>query len=65
MDRGDLTLLVLFDLSKAFDYVNPKGILIVLFQLGFSIETVTWFYSYLSKRSQSIVNDRNQPLNFL
>ncbi|CAD6222023.1 GSCOCG00005289001-RA-CDS, partial [Cotesia congregata] len=47
IDRGELTLLVLFDLSKAFDYVNPKVILVALFELGFSIETVTWFLSYL------------------
>ncbi|CAD6216503.1 GSCOCG00011342001-RA-CDS [Cotesia congregata] len=65
IDRGELTLLVLFDFSKAFDYVNPKVILVALFELGFSIETVTWFLSYLSNRSQSILNDQNHPLEFL
>ncbi|CAD6206569.1 GSCOCG00010051001-RA-CDS, partial [Cotesia congregata] len=31
--------MVLFNLSKAFDYVDPKVILIALFELGYSINT--------------------------
>lgn len=65
MDNNKLTLLVLFDLSKAFDYVDPKTILIALFELGFSLEVVAWFFSYLSNRSQSITSDQGIPINLL
>lgn len=65
MDRGNLTMLFAFDVSKAFDYVDPKVILIAMVELGFSIDTITWFYSYLSKRSQSIIDDCSVPVEFL
>ncbi|XP_044575217.1 uncharacterized protein LOC123259023 [Cotesia glomerata] len=65
MDKSKLTILVLFDLSKAFDYVDPKDILTALFELGFSIHTIVWFFSYLSDRSQSILNDLGTPIQLL
>ncbi|XP_044593197.1 uncharacterized protein LOC123271009 [Cotesia glomerata] len=65
MDKNKLTILVLFDLSKAFDYVDPKIILIALFELGFLVETIIWFFSYLSNRSQSILNDLGTPIQLL
>ncbi|XP_074096374.1 uncharacterized protein LOC141525708 [Cotesia typhae] len=60
-----LTLLVLFDLTKAFDYVNPKVILKTLVELGFSYDTINWFFSYLTNRSQSVVNEQEIPVGFL
>ncbi|XP_044585968.1 uncharacterized protein LOC123266005 [Cotesia glomerata] len=65
MDKNKLTIIVLFDLSKAFDYVDPKIILIALFELGYSMETIIWFFSYLSNRSQSILNDLGTPIQLL
>ncbi|XP_044598357.1 uncharacterized protein LOC123274679 [Cotesia glomerata] len=65
MDNSKLTVLVLFDLSKAFDYVDPKNILIALFELGFSMETINWFFSYFLGRSQSILNDLGTPIQLL
>lgn len=65
MDKNQLTILVLFDLSKAFDYVNAKSILIALFELGFSMEVIIWFFSYLSNRSQSLLSDLGTPIKVL
>lgn len=65
MDKNQVTILVLFDLSKAFDFVDHKVILISLFELGFSVEVINWFFSYLSNRSQSILNDHGTPIELL
>lgn len=65
MDNNKLTLLVLFDLTKAFDYVDHKVILRTLVELGFSIETITWFFSYLTNRSQSVVDEQGIPVGFV
>ncbi|XP_044584959.1 uncharacterized protein LOC123265327 [Cotesia glomerata] len=65
MDTGKLTLLVLFDLTKAFDYVNPRVILSTLIELGFSVKTISWFFSYLTNRSQAVLNDDGLPTEFL
>lgn len=56
-NKNQLTILVLFDLSKAVDKVDTNVILVGLYELGFSIEVINWFFSYLSNRSQSITND--------
>lgn len=65
MDCSELTIIVLFDLNKAFDYVDPKVILKTMFELGFSLNTITRFHSYLSQRSQSIRDENSVPLEFL
>ncbi|XP_044583970.1 uncharacterized protein LOC123264615 [Cotesia glomerata] len=65
MDTGKLTLLVLFDLTKAFEYVNPRVILSTLIELGFFVKTISWFFSYLTNRSQAVLNDDGLPTEFL
>lgn len=65
MDNNKLTLLVLFDLTKAFDYVDHKDTLINLVKLGFSFNTIKWFYSYLTNRSQSVIDNMGSPAEFL
>lgn len=65
MDKNQITVLVLFDLSKAFEYVDHKVILISLHELGFSLEVISWFFSYLSNRLQSILNERGTPIELL
>lgn len=55
IDNDDLTFLLLFDFSKAFDYLNSEVILITLFKMGFSIESIHWFRLYLSDRTQSVL----------
>lgn len=65
MNTNKLTLLVLFDLTKAFDYVNSKVILSTLIELGSSVKTISWFFSYLTNRSQAVLNNDGLPTEFL
>ncbi len=61
IDNGDITLLVLLDLSKAFDSVNHNILTDKLDSLNIN---TSWFKNYLSNRSQSVKLDkiRSQPL---
>jgi len=54
MDKKMMTLLVLLDLSKAFDCVHHKLLLTKLQYLGFSDAVVNWFSSYLCDRLQRV-----------
>ena len=45
MDRGELTLLILFDLTKAFDTVNHTLLLNKLRMLNFDDNVISWFHS--------------------
>ena len=55
IDRGFVTVLVLFDFSKAFDSLSHSVILTCLRDLGFVDTALRWMRSFLSDRSQSIV----------
>ena len=57
VDNPCVTILVLFDFSKAFDTVSHLKLLIKLRKLGFSDEALKWIFSYLTGRSQAVVND--------
>ena len=50
-----ITLLVLFDFSKAFDRVSHKLLLNKMHSFGFSLATIEWFESYLTNRRQSVI----------
>ena len=54
MKRGELTLMVLADLSKAFDTIKYKTVLTKLNRLGFSNEYLTWTVNYLIGRRQFV-----------
>ena len=56
MDRGQITLLGMFDLSAAFDTVD-HAILLKRFDVSFGIRgnALNWFASYLYGRSQQVL----------
>lgn len=55
MDKREVTSLILFDYSKAFDRVHHGLLLAKMHWLGFSISTLNWFRSYLSGRMQRVI----------
>jgi len=57
IDRRQVTPLILFDFSKAFDTVSHKLVLGKLRALNYSDRVVRWFASYLSGRSQAVRSD--------
>lgn len=54
-DERQVTLLVLFDMSKAFDCVDHMILLDKLRTLGLSSGTCDWFKSYLTGRRQAVL----------
>ena len=61
IDRGEVTALVLLDLSAAFDTVDHQTLLDVLHR-RFAVDStpLQWFKSYLTDRSQSFFVDGAQ-----
>ena len=57
MKRGEVSLMVLADFSKAFDTVCFKTVLTKMHALGFSNEFLTWMVHYLSDRHQFVQTD--------
>jgi hypothetical protein len=63
MDIGNITILVLLDMSAAFDCVSHSTLLNVLTSIGVSGEAHRWFHGYLSNRQQcSIVQGSRSTL---
>ena len=54
MDRGNVTAVILLDLSSAFDTVNHTILLNTLRSLGVKGQAYEWFKSYLSCHSQAV-----------
>lgn len=63
IDNGLVTVLILFDFSKAFDSIDHAKFLMILKKLNFSNDTIRWFHSYLSNRRLSVINPPNAPSN--
>ena len=57
VDMGRVTILVPFDFSKVFDTVSHSKLLIKLRGLGFSHVVLTWVHSYLTDRTQAVVDE--------
>ena len=59
MDRGEVTLAVMADFSKAFDTVDYKTLIEKLHKLNFSKKSLKILASYLSNRFQYVqINDK-------
>ena len=54
MDSRRLMLMVVLDLSEAFDSLKHAILLVKLQSLGLSHSALEWFRSYLSERSQYV-----------
>ena len=54
-DQGITTQAIFFDISKAFDRVWHKGLLLKLNSLGVRGKLLEWFQDYLSHRTQIVV----------
>lgn len=65
LELQKLTILVLFDFSKAFDMVPHLRLLIKLRTLGFSDSALTLMFSYLSGRSQAVIDENGNCSEWL
>ena len=54
MDKQKVTVVVLLDMSKAFDSLNHDILWLKLQDIGLSSAALTWFSSYLSNRFQAV-----------
>ena len=52
MDEKRISVVVLLDMSKAFDSIQHDNLLSKLHVLGVSASTLAWFKSHLSLRKQ-------------
>ena len=65
IENGMVTLLQLFDYSKAFDTIKHHALLISLRRLGFSAQALNWIHSYITGRTQAVVDDEGNRSSFL
>ena len=54
LDEKKIVGAVLKDLSKAFDSILHDILIAKIYAYGFSINAVTFFYSYLNRRNQNV-----------
>ena len=63
MKRGEVTLMVLADYSKAFDTVKFKTILMKMHEMGFSKKCLYWVFDYLCNRCQFVqIDDKSTEM---
>ena len=59
MQRGEVTMAVLADFSKAFDTVAYETVLKKMHSIGFSKDYLRWLISYLTGRQRFVQIDDN------
>jgi hypothetical protein len=60
MANGEITVLVLFDLTKAFDCVNHDVLISKLKHINFSESALRWIKSNLYHRKQRVIRDNDK-----
>ena len=67
INEQNITILVLFDLSKAFDTVNHRILLRKLRKLNFGDTKIefSYYFSYLSNRSQVVIYEQGNTSDTL
>lgn len=58
LDKKEISLMVFFDFSKAFDTVNHKLLINKPSTLSFSMSALTWFESSFSGRIFRVTNSK-------
>ena len=56
IDERTITILLLFDFSKAFDTISPSRLLRIMRDMGFSKAVLCWISSYINGRKQKVVS---------
>ena len=64
MENGKMTMLVLFDFTKAFECILHKFLLQKLPKMGLSDVPIKWLTSYLLLRKQSLKDGTGHPTGF-
>ena len=57
MEQSKITILIVFDFSKAFDSIPHKRLLQKLRTFYLSNASITWFYNYICNRYQAVINE--------
>ena len=66
LDEKKFVCAVLMDLSKAFGSIPHDLLIAKMYAYGFSIDAVTFFYSYLKRRKQNVrINDTHSIFQIL
>ena len=60
-----LTILLLFDFSKAFDTISPTKLLRKLIRMGFSRGVVLWIKSYITGCNQKVITKSSGTSDWL
>ena len=56
INNRNLTILLLFDFSKAFDTISPGRLLRVMRGMGFSRTVLCWISPYINGRRQKLIS---------
>ena len=65
IDKKRMTILLLFDFSKAFDTISPHKLLKIMKDMGFSRTVLCWISSYLIGRKQRVITKNNDNSDWI